>query len=93
MCTAAANRLGVPGDRKAASESVCYTDRKCLEVGGEMPGDAAVAPQGGAGCCGWKGRPGGGCQGVARGLVGVVRGLTGGGFVRWEGLDSLEKDN
>lgn len=37
-----------------------------------------------------KGGPGGGCQGVARGLVGVVRGLTGGGFVRWEGL---EKDN
>jgi len=56
-----------------------------------MPGDAAEAPRGGAGCCGWKGRPeGGGCQGVAQGLVGVVRGLTGGGFVRWEGL---EKDN
>lgn len=58
-----------------------------------MPGDAAEAPRGGAGCCGWKGRPRRGCQGLAQGLVGTVKGLTGGGFVRWEGLDSLKKDN
>ena len=40
-----------------------------------MPGDAAEAPRGGAGCCGWKGRPGGRLPrsgpGVSRGCQGL----------------------
>ena len=90
MCTAAASRLAValegPWGQEGgfrvcvrATGSVWKSEGKCLEM--QQPGSA------GRGRMLWLEREARG----RRVLVGALGGLTGGGFVRWEGLDSLRR--